>query len=458
MESNNEPKIDPRALDMQMDDDGEPDENEQAVDLAVDKTLEAANKVKDGAKKMGSNIWAGLKKGASSASQKIAERKSKDDAPVAGAAQLTAKANSNEDGSVMTVDKGRSRAAFDLTSSQPMSAPAHLASCEDESSLIEEQGIADDHIGDFQSGDQEVVGNAKQVQPTSVPVKTKTKTKIIPADENESTDEHLNEEAERPATVGNKKSNKAGLFVIGTVLAIGMAVCGYLWLQSGSEEASSNEQTVEARSEPMREFKTPRGAILNERVTAIFGKTWSYGLNNYSISDTGVVTLSVDDRDSVVTFSIEPQESYSPTQLNPRILFVYGDDDYIPMTINYDSIEDVTPKGITVEILEGMFVMLKDKSLIEREMQQPEQEVAKEPLPKSIVEEKVQPAMKGVTVDVKANDESRAQPKPASRKPQTAPGVHRSADRGKSENKVPPKPSEWQDKASADLDAWGKQF
>lgn len=458
MESNNEPKIDPRALDMQMDDDGEPDENEQAVDLAVDKTLEAANKVKDGAKKMGSNIWASLKKGASSASQKIAERKSKDDAPVAGAAQLTAKANSNEDESCMAEDKGGSRAAFHLTSSQPMSASAHLALCEDESSLIGEHGIADDHIGDFQNGAQEVVDNAKQVRPTSVPVKPKTKTKIIPADENECTDEHLNEEAERPATVGNGKSNKAGLFVIGTVLAIGMAVCGYLWLPSGAEEMSSNEQSVEAKPETMREFKTPRGAILNERVTAVFGKTWSYENNNYSISNDGVVTFTNDDNDTTAKFSIEPQSNYSPTQVNPQILFVYSGDDFTPMTINYDSLEDRTPKGITFEPRPGMIVMLKDKSLIERAMQQPEQEVAKEPLPKSIVEEKVQPAMKGVTVDVKANDESRVHPKPASRKPQTAPGVHRSADRGKSENKVPPKPSEWQDKASADLDAWGKQF
>lgn len=454
MERNNEPKIDPRALDMQMDDDGELDENEQAVDLAVDKTLEAANKVKDGAKKMGSNIWTSLKKGASNASQKITERKSKEDAPVADTVQLTAKAE-NKDGS---------RAALEMTSSQPMSVSIDLALGDDErkSSLTEDQSIADDHEEIFQIGVREAVGTTKHVHPTpattSGTVRPKSKTKSTQVEEAEGSDGPLCEEIERHATVGNRESNKTVLIVVGAILAIGIAAGGYLCLQGGSEEVSSKEQVVEAKPQTKREFKTKRGAILNERVTAIFGKTWSYDINHYSISDNGVVTLSVDDRDSVVTFSIEPQESYSPTQLNPRVLFVYGDDDYIPMTINYESMEDVNPKGITVEIREGMFVMMKDNSLIGRATQQRVQEVAKEPLPKSNVEEVVQPAVKGVTVDVKAGDESNVKPEPANRKAQTTTGVHRSADRGKNENRVPPKQTEWQDKASEELDAWGKQF
>lgn len=407
-------KIDPRALEMQMVDDEDlvDDCNSKDLDRAVDKTVEAAQKVKDGAKKIGSGLWGGLKSGATAAAKKASEVKEKQQqkkhdeasAPHSVEEPVVAQAETVAD----------ERVGYDLTHSAPANVSIAIARAPE----MDESFFSDDRVE----------------QP------------------------ELQQDGEK-----KPPSRKPIVLVGAALLIVAGVVGGYLYWPSDDTTTVAVEEVQEEK--PIVEFKTKRGAILDERVTAIFGKTWVDGEKSLVISKKGEVVFINPVGDVREEYNIEPSGEYEPNQTNPRILIDAGNG-FVRATVNYGDASNTVPKSIVFDEVAGVSIVFREKSVVDAEraqqkVQEPavveepkveQQPIAVEPKPVSVepqatpkVEAKVEPK-----IETPKPVASVAQPAPRPRPAQTKPAPKVEPRNARSQN--------WQDKASDDLDEWAKQF
>ncbi|MBB1135692.1 hypothetical protein ACL5HQ_09670 [Stenotrophomonas maltophilia] len=407
-------KIDPRALEMQMVDDEDlvDDCNSKDLDRAVDKTVEAAQKVKDGAKKIGSGLWGGLKSGATAAAKKASEVKEKQQqkkhdeasAPHSVEEPVVAQAETVAD----------ERVGYDLTHSAPANVSIAIARAPE----MDESFFSDDRVE----------------QP------------------------ELQQDGEK-----KPPSRKPIVLVGAALLIVAGVVGGYLYWPSDDTTTVAVEEVQEEK--PIVEFKTKRGAILDERVTAIFGKTWVDGEKSLVISKKGEVVFINPVGDVREEYNIEPSGEYEPNQTNPRILIDAGNG-FVRATVNYGNASNTVPKSIVFDEVAGVSIVFREKSVVDAEraqqkVQEPavveepkveQQPIAVEPKPVSVepqatpkVEAKVEPK-----IETPKPVASVAQPAPRPRPAQTKPAPKVEPRNARSQN--------WQDKASDDLDEWAKQF
>ncbi|WP_285302223.1 hypothetical protein [Stenotrophomonas maltophilia group sp. Smal13] len=407
-------KIDPRALEMQMVDDEDlvDDCNSKDLDRAVDKTVEAAQKVKDGAKKIGSGLWGGLKSGATAAAKKASEVKEKQQqkkhdeasAPHSVEEPVVAQAETVAD----------ERVGYDLTHSAPANVSIAIARAPE----MDESFFSDDRVE----------------QP------------------------ELQQDGEK-----KPPSRKPIVLVGAALLIVAGVVGGYLYWPSDDTTTVAVEKVQEEK--PIVEFKTKRGAILDERVTAIFGKTWVDGEKSLVISKKGEVVFINPVGDVREEYNIEPSGEYEPNQTNPRILIDAGNG-FVRATVNYGNASNTVPKSIVFDEVAGVSIVFREKSVVDAEraqqkVQEPavveepkveQQPIAVEPKPVSVepqatpkVEAKVEPK-----IETPKPVASVAQPAPRPRPAQTKPAPKVEPRNARSQN--------WQDKASDDLDEWAKQF
>ncbi len=409
-------KIDPRALEMQMVDDEDlvDDCNSKDLDRAVDKTVEAAQKVKDGAKKIGSGLWGGLKSGATAAAKKASEVKEKQQ------------------------QKKHDEASAPNIVEEPVVAQAEVVA-------------------------EPTVEHATPVHVATPVVSSNTVTSAPEVHESFFNDDHI----ERPAPQqdGEKKhpSRKPIVLVGAALLIVAGVVGGYLYWPSDDTTTVAVEEVQEEK--PIVEFKTKRGAILDERVTAIFGKTWVDGEKSLVISKKGEVVFINPVGDVREEYNIEPSGEYEPNQTNPRILIDAGNG-FVWATVNYGNASNTVPKSIVFDEVAGVSIVFREKSVVDAEraqqkVQEPavveepkveQQPIAVEPKPVSVepqatpkVEAKVEPK-----IETPKPVASVAQPAPRPRPAQTKPAPEVEPRNARSQN--------WQDKASDDLDEWAKQF
>ncbi|MBH1559734.1 hypothetical protein I5U11_14560 [Stenotrophomonas maltophilia] len=407
-------KIDPRALEMQMVDDEDlvDDCNSKDLDRAVDKTVEAAQKVKDGAKKIGSGLWGGLKSGATAAAKKASEVKEKQQqkkhdeasAPHSVEEPVVAQAETVAD----------ERVGYDLTHSAPANVSIAIARAPE----MDESFFSDDRVE----------------QP------------------------ELQQDGEK-----KPPSRKPIVLVGAALLIVAGVVGGYLYWPSDDTTTVAVEEVQEEK--PIVEFKTKRGAILDERVTAIFGKTWVDGEKSLVISKKGEVVFINPVGDVREEYNIEPSGEYEPNQTNPRILIDAGNG-FVRATVNYGNASNTVPKSIVFDEVAGVSIVFREKSVVDAEraqqkVQEPavveepkveQQPIAVKPKPVSVepqatpkVEAKVEPK-----IETPKPVASVAQPAPRPRPAQTKPAPKVEPRNARSQN--------WQDKASDDLDEWAKQF
>ncbi|EKT4439540.1 hypothetical protein QEK83_000133 [Stenotrophomonas maltophilia] len=407
-------KIDPRALEMQSVDDEDlvDDSNSKDLDRAVDKTVEAAQKVKDGAKKIGSGLWGGLKSGTAAAAKKASEVKEKqqqkknDEAsapkiveePVVAQAEIVA-------------DK---RVGCDLTHSAPANVSIAIARAPE----MDESFFSDDRV----------------------------------------------EQPELQQDCEKKHPSRKPIVLVGAALLIVAGVVGgYLYWPSDDTTTVAVEEVQEEK--PIVEFKTKRGAILDERVTAIFGKTWVDGEKSLVISKKGEVVFINPVGDVREEYNIEPSGEYEPNQTNPRILIDAGNG-FVRASVNYGNASNTVPKSIVFDEVAGVSIVFREKSVVDAERaQQKVQEptVVEEP---KVEQQPIAVEPKDVSVEPQATPkvEAKVEPKIETPKPVASvaqPAPHPRPAQTKPAPKVEPRNARsrnWQDKASDDLDEWAKQF
>ncbi len=407
-------KIDPRALEMQLVDDEDlvDDSNSKDLDRAVDKTVEAAQKVKDGAKKIGSGLWGGLKSGATAAAKKASEVKEKqqqkkhDEASAPNIVEEPVVAQAE-----IVADK---RVGYDLTHSAPANVSIAIARAPE----MDESFFRDDRVE----------------QP------------------------ELQQDGEK-----KHPSRKPIVLVGAALLIVAGVVGGYLYWPSDDTTTVAVEEVQEEK--PIVEFKTKRGAILDDRVTAIFGKTWVDGEKSLVISKKGVVVFINPVGDVREEYNIEPSGEYEPNQTNPRILIDAGNG-FVRATVNYGNASNTVPKSIVFDEVAGVSIVFRDKSVVDAERaQQKVQEPAVVEEPK-VEQQPIAVEPKDVSVEPQATPkvEAKVEPKIETPKPVASvaqPAPHPRPAQTKPAPKVEPRNARsqnWQDKASDDLDEWAKQF
>lgn len=407
-------KIDPRALEMQLVDDEDlvDDSNSKDLDRAVDKTVEAAQKVKDGAKKIGSGLWGGLKSGATAAAKKASEVKEKqqqkkhDEASAPNIVEEPVVAQAE-----IVADK---RVGYDLTHSAPANVSIAIARAPD----MDESFFRDDRVE----------------QP------------------------ELQQDGEK-----KHPSRKPIVLVGAALLIVAGVVGGYLYWPSDDTTTVAVEEVQEEK--PIVEFKTKRGAILDDRVTAIFGKTWVDGEKSLVISKKGEVVFINPVGDVREEYNIEPSGEYEPNQTNPRILIDAGNG-FVRATVNYGNASNTVPKSIVFDEVAGVSIVFRDKSVVDAERaQQKVQEPAVVEEPK-VEQQPIAVEPKDVSVEPQATPkvEAKVEPKIETPKPVASvaqPAPHPRPAQTKPAPKVEPRNARsqnWQDKASDDLDEWAKQF
>lgn len=407
-------KIDPRALEMQMVDDEDlvDDCNSKDLDRAVDKTVEAAQKVKDGAKKIGSGLWGGLKSGATSAAKKASEVKEKqqqkkhDEASAPNIVEEPVVAQAE-----IVADK---RVGYDLTHSAPANVSIAIARAPE----MDESFFSDDRV--------------------------------------EQPELQQDDEKKHP-------SRKPIVLVGAALLIVAGVVGGYLYWPSDDTTTVAVEEVQEEK--PIVEFKTKRGAILDERVTAIFGKTWVDGEKSLVISKNGEVVFINPVGDVREEYNIEPSGEYEPNQTNPRILIDAGNG-FVRASVNYGNASNTVPKSIVFDEVAGVSIVFREKSVVDAERaQQKVQEptVVEEP---KVEQQPIAVEPKDVSVEPQATPkvEAKVEPKIETPKPVASvaqPAPHPRPAQTKPAPKVEPRNARsqnWQDKASDDLDEWAKQF
>jgi|GEM_PF-6227259 len=407
-------KIDPRALEMQLVDDEDlvDDSNSKDLDRAVDKTVEAAQKVKDGAKKIGSGLWGGLKSGATAAAKKASEVKEKqqqkkhDEASAPNIVEEPVVAQAE-----IVADK---RVGYDLTHSAPANVSIAIARAPE----MDESFFRDDRVE----------------QP------------------------ELQQDGEK------KHPSRKPIVLVGAALLIVAGVVGdYLYWPSDDTTTVAVEEVQEEK--PIVEFKTKRGAILDDRVTAIFGKTWVDGEKSLVISKKGEVVFINPVGDVREEYNIEPSGEYEPNQTNPRILIDAGNG-FVRATVNYGNASNTVPKSIVFDEVAGVSIVFRDKSVVDAERaQQKVQEPAVVEEPK-VEQQPIAVEPKDVSVEPQATPkvEAKVEPKIETPKPVASvaqPAPHPRPAQTKPAPKVEPRNARsqnWQDKASDDLDEWAKQF
>jgi hypothetical protein len=407
-------KIDPRALEMQLVDDEDlvDDSNSKDLDRAVDKTVEAAQKVKDGAKKIGSGLWGGLKSGATAAAKKASEVKEKqqqkkhDEASAPNIVEEPVVAQAE-----IVADK---RVGYDLTHSAPANVSIAIARAPE----MDESFFRDDRVE----------------QP------------------------ELQQDGEK-----KHPSRKPIVLVGAALLIVAGVVGGYLYWPSDDTTTVAVEEVQEEK--PIVEFKTKRGAILDDRVTAIFGKTWVDGEKSLVISKKGEVVFINPVGDVREEYNIEPSGEYEPNQTNPRILIDAGNG-FVRATVNYGNASNTVPKSIVFDEVAGVSIVFRDKSVVDAERaQQKVQEPAVVEEPK-VEQQPIAVEPKDVSVEPQATPkvEAKVEPKIETPKPVASvaqPAPHPRPAQTKPAPKVEPRNAcsqNWQDKASDDLDEWAKQF
>ncbi|HIE4127278.1 TPA: hypothetical protein ACXOGX_000046 [Stenotrophomonas maltophilia] len=434
-------KIDPRALQMQMADDDDDllnDKSSQELDRAVDKTIETAHKMKDGAKKVGAGIWSGLKSGVSAGTKK---KENRSPAPVKSVADVQA---------------------------QPVvSNPEPAVAVSDQQPVVPEHVVQEVEQGP-------VVGDEVKPKVTPTPVAATPHAQDI-------------EPADRAQVASRPKRKLIVIAVVACIVAAG-SFAAYFHFNGSSEAPSAAVAPVKKDLPVIKEFKTPRGAVLGERVTAIFGKSWSDGETTFEISRKGVVTLTSRTVDVREEYTLEPSADYTPTQINPKILIVTPDG-YIKTTVHYKSATEKSPHSISITPRENVLVVLRDKELFDAEQAQAlekekaaqaeaeAQKRAKEqlpldadhqgelkpvasnsplaqlkPAPEPATQPKTEPEQK--TVSVKQPSKESVAPKATAIAPKPV-------EKRKAKNddaKVKDKKDDWQDKANSDLDAWAKKL
>ncbi|HDS1140583.1 hypothetical protein NJG17_08600 [Stenotrophomonas maltophilia] len=407
-------KIDPRALEMQLVDDEDlvDDSNSKDLDRAVDKTVEAAQKVKDGAKKIGSGLWGGLKSGATAAAKKASEVKEKqqqkkhDEASAPNIVEEPVVAQAE-----IVADK---RVGYDLTHSAPANVSIAIARAPE----MDESFFRDDRVE----------------QP------------------------ELQQDGEK-----KHPSRKPIVLVGAALLIVAGVVGGYLYWPSDDTTTVAVEEVQEEK--PIVEFKTKRGAILDDRVTAIFGKTWVDGEKSLVISKKGEVVFINPVGDVREEYNIEPSGEYEPNQTNPRILIDAGNG-FVRATVNYGNASNTVPKSIVFDEVAGVSIVFRDKSVVDAERaQQKVQEPAVVEEPK-VEQQPIAVEPKDVSVEPQATPkvEAKVEPKIETPKPVASvaqPAPHPRPAQTKPAPKVEPRNARsqnWQDKASDDLDEWAKQF
>lgn len=409
-------KIDPRALEMQMVDDEDlvDDCNSKDLDRAVDKTVEAAQKVKDGAKKIGSGLWGGLKSGATAAAKKASEVKEKQQ------------------------QKKHDEASAPHSVEEPV--------------VTQTEVVA-----------EPTVEHATPVHVATPVVSSNTVTSAPEMDESFFRDDRV-EQPELQQDGEKKHPSRKPIVLVGAALLIVAGVVGgYLYWPSDDTTTVAVEEVQEEK--PIVEFKTKRGAILDDRVTAIFGKTWVDGEKSLVISKKGEVVFINPVGDVREEYNIEPSGEYEPNQTNPRILIDAGNG-FVRATVNYGNASNTVPKSIVFDEVAGVSIVFRDKSVVDAERaQQKVQEPAVVEEPK-VEQQPIAVEPKDVSVEPQATPkvEAKVEPKIETPKPVASvaqPAPHPRPAQTKPAPKVEPRNARsqnWQDKASDDLDEWAKQF
>lgn len=403
-------KIDPRALEMQMVDDEDlvDDNNSKDLDRAVDKTVEAAQKVKDGAKKIGSGLWGGLKSGAAAAAKKASEVKEKQQQKKND--EASAPHSVEEPIATQRAIVADKRVGYDLTHSAPANVSVAIARAPD----VDESVFNDERV----------------------------------------------EQPEQQQDGETQRGSRKPIVLVGAALLIVVGVVGgYLYWPSYDTTTVVVKDVQEEK--PITEFKTNRGAILDERVTAIFGKTWVDGEKSLVISKKGEAVFINPVGDVREEFNIEPSGQYEPNQTNPRIL-IDGGDGFVRATVNYGNASNTVPKSIVFDEVAGVSIVFREKSVVDAEraqqkVQEPtvveEPKVEQQPIAVEPKVASVEPQAKPQKVAPKIETPkavASAQPAPHPRPAQTKPAPKVEPRNERSPN--------WQDKANDDLDEWAKQF
>lgn len=363
-------------------------------------------------KKIGSGLWGGLKSGATAAAKKASEVKEKqqqkkhDEASAPNIVEEPVVAQAE-----IVADK---RVGYDLTHSAPANVSIAIARAPE----MDESFFSDDRV--------------------------------------EQPELQQDDEKKHP-------SRKPIVLVGAALLIVAGVVGGYLYWPSDDTTTVAVEEVQEEK--PIVEFKTKRGAILDERVTAIFGKTWVDGEKSLVISKNGEVVFINPVGDVREEYNIEPSGEYEPNQTNPRILIDAGNG-FVRASVNYGNASNTVPKSIVFDEVAGVSIVFREKSVVDAERaQQKVQEptVVEEP---KVEQQPIAVEPKDVSVEPQATPkvEAKVEPKIETPKPVASvaqPAPHPRPAQTKPAPKVEPRNARsqnWQDKASDDLDEWAKQF
>lgn len=441
MTEEHKPKIDPRALQMQMADDDDDllnDKSSQELDRAVDKTIETAHKMKDGAKKVGAGIWSGLKSGVSAATKKKEDRSP---APVEAVADVQA---------------------------QPLVSDATSVAA-----VSEQQPVEPEHVvQEVEQGPVHVDEAKPKVSPTHVAATSHAQDI---------------ETADRAQVSSRPKRKLIVIAVVACIVAAG-SLAAYFHFDGSNEAPSATVAPVKKDLPVIQEFVTPRGAVLDSRVTAIFGKSWIDGEKSIVISNSGDVVFTNLVGNVREEFTIEPSSQYKPGQTNPRILIVAGNG-FVNATVNYGSPTNSIPQSIDFDEVDGVSVVFREKAVVDAERAQAlEKEKAahaeaeaknhaKEQMPLDAgYQDELKPvASNSPLAQLKQAPEPATQPKAepeqktvsvkqpskesVARKPTaTAPKPTEKRKEKNDDAKGKDKKDDWQDKANSDLDAWAKKL
>lgn len=336
----------------------------------------------------------------------------------------------------------------------------------------------------------------QQVEPESVvqaveqvPVlEDDAKPNMTPVKVTEAPYAQVSESGRRAQIASRPKGKLIVIAIIACIVAAG-SVAAYLHFNGSNEAASPKIMPVKKDLPVIKEFKTPRGAVLGERVTAIFGKSWTDGETTFEISRKGVVTFTSSTSDVREEYTLEPSADYTPTQVSPKILIVFPGDDFITARVHYDTATDRSPHSISFNPRANVLIVLRDKELFDAEQAQA--------LEKKKAEQEEVEAQKRAVQQLPLDDQHQNQPKPVERNSPLAqlkppPSVEtqqriepeqktvsakqpsmqavatkptavrsRSVEKRAANSdaaKVEGKKDNWQDKANSDLDAWAKKL
>ncbi|HEL2981944.1 TPA: hypothetical protein UMA65_000432 [Stenotrophomonas maltophilia] len=484
MTDKNKRDVDPRALRMRGyddDEDGE-DQNSQELDQAVDKTIEAATKMKDGAKKMGVGIWSGLKKGSKELAEKFQERKNK-------SKQVPSEGGGDEDEVSAPVGPKVEPSA------QPCIAAVELQAPQVEQAAHQEEDVKPE-IEETPTPVAEQI--TAPVRAPDVTLKsTKPKRATAPLDEDEE------EEEPTVRTVKAKGGRKGPLLAIGSlVLAVSIGVGVYALSHFDGSQVDGSPVVKEV-SIP-KQFTAPSGFVFNQEVTMFFGKTWTNGFFEMEFSNDGKLFISVPGAMDRAEHKYEPTEDYK--EKAPSLVVTDANDGELFANVNLVHVENDPTKPESIRFVAGpaTIITLTDKAELAVDKPKVEAPEAKanvdtmsQPVGKAIAKQPTavtQPTTAPVqqtktqgapatVVNAQATEPTpTVQNKPEV--PQVAPAKLTSGSVSKvagaprqqrqaiaqkpttEASKMKPESTrqaekskeKWQDKANSDLDAWARQF